>query len=92
MEISRPVFYTEGHLAEDEDVVGPPAPDASHHQHQQQAGVEEAEVEEDWGGEQPQEGVDELAHHEDDLGLHLVWMVDLPRSDHPNPGNKKHDS
>ena len=86
MGIRRLVVYCEGHLAEDEDVVGTTAPDASHYQHQQQGGVEEAEVEEDGGGDQPQEGVDELAHHKDDLGLHLVGMVDLTGCYNSNPG------
>ena len=69
-----------GHLAEDEDVVGASTPDAGDDEDKEEGGVDEAEVEEDGGGQQPEDGVDELTHHEDGLRLHLVWVVNLTRA------------
>ena len=71
-----------GHLAEDKDVVGASAPDAGDDEDKEEGGVDEAEVEEDGGGQEPEEGVDELTHHEDGLRLHLVRVVNLTRAQH----------
>ena len=75
-----------GHLAEDKDIVGSAAPDAGNNEDKEEGGVDEAEVEEDGGGKEPEEGVDELTHHKDDFRLHLVWVVNLTRRQHPQPG------
>ena len=72
-----------GHLAEDKDVVGSTTPDAGKDKDKEEGGVDEAEMEEDGGGKEPHEGVDELTHHEDGFGLHLVWVVHLTRRQHP---------
>merc|ERR1711971_210270 len=69
-------------LAEDKDVVGASAPDAADDEDKEEGGVDEAEVEEDGGGQGPEEGVDELTHHEDGLRLHLVRVVHLTRAQH----------
>jgi len=68
------------HLAEDEDIVGAPAPDAGDDEDEEEGGVEETEVEEDGGGQQPEDRVDQLTHHEDHLRLRLVGVVHLAGS------------
>ena len=69
-----------GHLAEDEDIVGAPAPDAGDDENEEEGGVEETEVEEDGGGQEPEDRVDQLTHHEDHLRLRLVGVVHLAGS------------
>ena len=69
-----------GHLAEDKDVVGSATPYAGNNKDKEEGGVEEAEMEEDGGGEEPEDGVDELTHNKDGFCLHLVWVVDLTRA------------
>ena len=71
-----------GHLAEDKDVVGPSTPDSGNNKDKEEGCVDEADMEEDGGGEEPEDCVDELAHHKDRFRLHLVGVVNLTRVQH----------